>query len=113
MTKRFFLLTPLILYSVAIFAEDSNADTTIKNISSSLAVINQELAETSVDQSTSYESPSGHTSKKVNTANTYEKVINTMRSLMKEYKDNKYVKITGFELNIGFSPSVSITFEFK
>ncbi len=37
------------------------------------------------------------------------KVIN----LKKEYNHNQYVDITGFDVNIGISPSISITFRLK
>ncbi len=43
----------------------------------------------------------------------YNKIIYKMRELKKKYQNHPYIKITGFDINIGIPPSVTISIEFK
>jgi hypothetical protein len=47
------------------------------------------------------------------TQDVYEIIINKMRALKKKYESNPYIRIAGFDINIGIVPSVTISIEFK
>lgn len=43
----------------------------------------------------------------------YEKIMTSVKGFRDKYENNPYVTITGFSVNIGVPPSVSVSFEFK
>jgi len=43
----------------------------------------------------------------------YALILQQLNSLKEKYKDNPYVFIRGFSINVGVPPSVSLDFEFK
>lgn len=46
-------------------------------------------------------------------SDTYQKLMDNVKSLKEKYSNNPYVKVTGFSVDIGIPPAVSIDFEFK
>ncbi|HEX4045504.1 MAG TPA: hypothetical protein VHZ76_07560 [Gammaproteobacteria bacterium] len=50
---------------------------------------------------------------KEQTQDVYEIIINKMRALKMKYENNPYIRIVGFDINIGIPPSVTISIEFK
>lgn len=47
------------------------------------------------------------------TQDVYEMIINKMWVLKKKYENNPYIRISGFDINIGIIPSVTVSIEFK
>lgn len=45
--------------------------------------------------------------------NAMDEAINYISELHQQYKDDPFVAITGFNVNVGVPPSVGVTFEFK
>ena len=43
----------------------------------------------------------------------YEEILEKVNNFKEKYKNNPYVTVTGFSVNIGVPPSVSVSFEFK
>ncbi len=50
---------------------------------------------------------------KYQTKDVYELIIYKMRALKLKYENNPYIRITGFSINIGIPPSVTVAMEFK
>ncbi len=125
-------------------SQSNDIQSTIKNISRELASINQDITqayqinqnisqskepssnndvEFTFQQESAYETKfvknynHKKTDSKINSSydkSIYEKIILEMYNLKKEYENNPYIKITGFDINIGVMiPSVTITIEFK
>ena len=42
----------------------------------------------------------------------YEQIVAKITAIRDKYKDNKYVRVSGFTVNVGVPPSVSVSFEF-
>lgn len=134
-----------ILFSFSVSAQTNDAQNSIKDISSELASINQQIVEISQTQKNETQIPvnsiqiqqseTGMIQMKIpvaafrnlasishekkpsaqqnQTQDIYEIIINKMRALKKKYDNNPYIKITGFEINIGITPSVTISMEFQ
>lgn len=47
------------------------------------------------------------------TEDIYDKLLKRVNAIKERYNDNQYITVTGFSVDIGISPSVSISFEFK
>lgn len=47
------------------------------------------------------------------TPDMYHDTMDRVKQLQQKYSDNPYVRISGFSVEIGIPPTVSITFEFK
>lgn len=52
-------------------------------------------------------------SSKKQTEDVYEIIINKMWALKRRYEKNRYVRIAGFDINIGVPPSITVSIEFK
>jgi len=151
--KKIFLGFLLIIVSVSVMAQTSEMQGPVKDISSELASINQEIADAyQVEQDetqsvsnvqfqytdinslqmnipigslknasavlnhkikTKPKSTSPKTVSKKQTEDMYEMIINKMYALKKKYDNNPYVRISGFDVNIGIPPSVTVSIEFK
>ena len=153
MKWMFSVLIFFISLSVALANEPSDVQNSIKDLSSELASINQQIVNTYQAQSNNEGIVSPRVSlqqsddmmtvnipmasvqglviknKHINMKNTdkhpqgaaqsnsspdfYEGIINKMRALKIKYDKNPYIRITGFDINIGIPPSVSVAIEFK
>ncbi len=113
------------ILSLSVFGKNYSAEESIKDISLRLASINQKLASIHgiqnemVASALSGESSGKRTKKSHNTdKGAIESIFNTVLSeaydLKRKYNDNPYVKITGFDINLGLMiPSFTVNIEFK
>lgn len=123
------LLYFLLIVSIPIMAQDNGLKNSVTDISAQLASINQQIVATyQIQKNENHPStckqlpwknesflgmPETDMPNKNQTQDTYEMIIKKMYSLEKKYENNPYVRISGFDINIGFPPSVTISIEFK
>jgi len=46
-------------------------------------------------------------------ADVFEEIVEQASKMKDKYKNNPYVSVTGFSVNVGVPPSMSINIEFK
>lgn len=117
-----------------LLAQNNSAEKSIKDISSDLASINQQLLEIYQSQQATTQTVTIRSEKNIPTAEynvktsfskkereqkmdpfniMFEKIIKEIRDIKIKYEDNPYVSIKGFDINIGIPPSVTVALEFK
>lgn len=134
-----FIFWVIISFSFSTVTLADDAESSIKNLSVKLAAINQEINAVYLNQSTTISSVStsqtlkidNHTiqikipneninnlsSVKLSQAQTeglYDRIINKMYELKKEYENNPYIRINGFDITVGVMiPTVTVNVEFN
>jgi|GEM_PF-4884389 len=143
--KKIFNMIFLMMLSATVVAQSNQVQNSVKDTSTTLAQINQEIVNvyqkeeeqplsnvrvqpgnTSIQITipvTSFQNASATLNHQVKakvkspskkqTEDIYEIVINKMRALKKQYENNPYIRISGFDINIGIVPSVTVSIEFK
>jgi len=122
--RRIFTTYILMVIPITAIAQNAELQNSIKDISAELGSINQKIAEAYQIQQGRVQQPSDYrqarstvsSSIKSNSKKTqdiYQVIIKKMYDLEKKYENNPYVRISGFDINIGIPPSVTISLEFK
>lgn len=121
MKVLFFFCIGLFVYSTTVFSSDLEQEKALTELSFRLDKINQDLIMANQQQRELGVKMNGKAEKLSNSDKTYatkmqsifNSIIKEMQVLQKQYKNNPYVKISGFAINVGIPPSVSVSLEFK
>jgi hypothetical protein len=112
-----FLFVWLFIFPTAVLSSDIAQEKTLMELSVRLEKLNKELflanqSQLKIDGSRETRiMNSGDFNKNMNFV--FNPIIKEMKDLSNQYKNNPYVKITGFSVNVGMPPSVTISLEFK
>lgn len=119
-----FFFIVLLVASTAVFSSNLEQEKTLTELSVRLEKINQDLIVANQKQmqlSAKINGASRMQAEKLldadkiyaqNMQSIFNSIINKMQALQKQYKNNPYIKIIGFSINIGIPPSVTVSLEF-
>lgn len=108
------------IFSISSFAGNTNAQKSIHDLSKDMASINNHLLKLQKKEgmaqfpnSIKYIKSQQLDSINVIFEETIEGVLKELNVLKKKYDSDPYITISGFDINIGLSPSVTVKLDFK